>query len=57
MIDNPITISPTASFMDGMKLIKEHNIGCLPVVRETGELIGMITEMTFFKMAKRLLKK
>jgi CBS domain-containing protein len=56
MIDNPITISPTASFMDGMKLIKEHNIGCLPVVRETGELVGMITEMTFFKMAKRLLK-
>lgn len=56
MIDNPITIGPTASFMDGMKLIKEHNIGCLPVVRDTGELVGMITEMTFFKMAKRLLK-
>lgn len=57
MIDNPITITPEASFMDGMKLIKEHNIGCLPVVRETGELVGMITEMTFFKMAKRLLKQ
>jgi CBS domain-containing protein len=56
MIDNPITIRPTDSFMDGMKLIKEHNIGCLPVIRETGELVGMITEMTFFKMAKRLLK-
>lgn len=57
MIDNPITIGPEASFMDGMKLIKTHNIGCLPVVRETGELVGMITEMTFFKMAKRLLKQ
>lgn len=57
MIDNPITILPTASFMDAMKLIKDNNISCLPVVREEGELIGMITEMTFFKMSKRLLEE
>ena len=42
--------------MDAMKMIKENNIGCLPVVRDSGELVGMITEMTFFKMSKRLLQ-
>jgi CBS domain-containing protein len=57
MIPNPITIEPKATFMDAMKLIEKHQINCLPVVRETGELVGMITETTFFKMSKRLLQK
>lgn len=57
MINNPVTIYPNASFMDAMKLIKQNNISCLPVIRETGELIGMITEMTIFKMSERLLKE
>ena len=56
MITNPITINYKASFMDAMKIIKENNIGCLPVVRDSGELVGMVTEMTFFKMSKRLLQ-
>lgn len=56
MITNPIKINYKASFMDAMKMIKENNIGCLPVVRDSGELVGMITEMTFFKMSKRLLQ-
>ncbi len=57
MINNPITVSPKSSFVETMNLIKKHNIGCLPVIRENGELVGMITEMTFFKMSKRLLNK
>lgn len=56
MVTNPITINLKASFMDAMKVIKDNNIGCLPVVRDSGELVGMVTEMTFFKMSKRLLK-
>lgn len=57
MITNPISINLNASFMDAMKVIKDNNIGCLPVVRDSGELVGMITEMTFFKMSKRLLQQ
>lgn len=57
MVTNPITVNLKASFMDAMKIIKENNIGCLPVVRDSGELVGMVTEMTFFKMSKRLLQR
>ncbi len=44
MIVNPLTISPTATLADALKLKEEHDISGIPVVEEgTGELVGILT--------------
>jgi CBS domain-containing protein len=43
MIKNLITISPEADIKEAVKLMLQHKIGCVPVVRG-GELLGLITE-------------
>ena len=56
MIKNPITIGPDAYVVDAMNIMKKHEIGCLPVVKE-GELVGIITEMDFLRIARRLIER
>jgi acetoin utilization protein AcuB len=40
----PITIRPTEGVEKAALLMHDHKIGCLPVVDETGALVGMLTE-------------
>ncbi len=40
----PITITPNASLREAAKLMKEHGIGFLPVVDESGNLVGVLSE-------------
>jgi len=40
----PITVRPTNSVEKAALLMHDHKIGCLPVVDETGSLVGLITE-------------
>jgi CBS domain-containing protein len=42
--------------MDAMKLMKEHKIGCLPVVNGD-ELVGLISEQDFLRITARLLDR
>jgi CBS domain-containing protein/gamma-glutamylcysteine synthetase len=55
MIQNPITIHPEASIMEAMGIMKEQQIGCLPVVKNS-RLVGIITEGNFMNITIRLLK-
>lgn len=55
MKENPITASPEESTLDAMTRMREHKIGCLPVV-EDGRLVGIITEHDFIDAAARLLE-
>ena len=55
MIPNPITISPDSTVFDAMYLFREHNIGCLPVVKGN-KLVGLVTEKNFLGITKTLLK-
>lgn len=58
MIKNPITVGPKTTILDAMKLMRNHRIGCLPVVQgEENELIGIITEMDFLRVTARLLER
>ena len=57
MIDKPITIKPKATLLESLNLMREHRIGCLPVVNEDQELIGIITEMDYLRISVRLLEK
>jgi CBS domain-containing protein/gamma-glutamylcysteine synthetase len=56
MIKNPETISPNATIVEAMKLMREKKLGCLPVVKN-GELMGIVTEMDFVRIAGRLIEQ
>ncbi|HMQ50210.1 MAG TPA: CBS domain-containing protein [Saprospiraceae bacterium] len=56
MVENPITISPKATIIQAMNIMREHRIGCLPVV-QNDELVGMITEMDFLRISGRLMER
>lgn len=54
MIKDPITISPDAIIVEAMNLMREKNIGCLPVVKN-GKLVGVVTEGNFINITGSLL--
>ncbi|NQW16839.1 MAG: CBS domain-containing protein [Chloroflexi bacterium] len=43
----PIAVQQDTPMSDVAKLMIEHNIGAVPVVTESGNLVGMITERIF----------
>lgn len=57
MIHDPITVTPETSVREAMRLMRENQIGALPVVHEPNELIGIITEMDFLRVTARLLDR
>ena len=56
MIKDPMTIAPDATLVEAMRVMRENQVGCLPVVQD-GELIGIITEMDFIRISGRLLER
>ncbi|RME97681.1 MAG: CBS domain-containing protein, partial [Bacteroidetes bacterium] len=56
MVRKPITIHPKATISEAMKKMRQHQIGCLPVVADD-ELIGIITEMDFVRISARLIER
>lgn len=43
MILNPITLSPDASLRDAHRLMRQFSISGVPIVREDGQLLGIVT--------------
>lgn len=43
MIQDPITVTPTATVKDVLFLMKEHSIGGIPVIDSKGKLVGIVT--------------
>jgi acetoin utilization protein AcuB len=41
---NPITVHPNIPFQDALRLMQEHRIRRLPVVDNTGKLVGVVSE-------------
>lgn len=56
MIEDPIIISPKASILEALQIMRKERIGCMPVVQDT-ELIGIITEMDFLRISGRLIER
>lgn len=57
MIKNPKTVVPSTMLTDAIKTMRDNKIGCLPVVNDGGELVGIITEMDFLRISVRLIEK
>ena len=56
MIQEPITISPDATIVEAMKIMREKKIGCLPVVKNK-ELIGIVMEVDYIRVGERLIEQ
>ena len=54
MIDQPFTVEESTSIIDATQLMKNHKIGCLPVVKD-GELVGMISTMDLLKITTSII--
>ena len=54
MVEDPISISPEMATLDAVEMMRDHQIGALPVVRED-RLVGIITESDFIQIAGNLL--
>ena len=54
MVEDPISVSPELPTMDAVEMMREHQIGALPVVRED-RLVGIITERDFIQIAGNIL--
>ena len=50
------SISPETTTLDALKLMREKNIGCLPVVKDE-KLVGLITTQDFLEISARLLEE
>ncbi len=54
MVEDPISVSPERATLEAVEMMREHQIGALPVVREE-RLVGIITERDFIQIAGNLL--
>ncbi len=54
MSHDVVVVKPDDTIFEAAKLMLDHKISGLPVVDETGKLIGIITESDIFRMVVRL---
>ena len=51
------TVEPHASASQAIEKLLDRRFGCLPVVDAQGELVGIVTESDFMRLALRLLRE
>lgn len=56
MKTKPITITPQTPTLEALKLMREKNIGCLPVVKNK-KLVGLITAYDFLTVSAKLFEE
>lgn len=56
MIKDPITIGPNVTLIEALNVMRQNQIGCLPVV-DRKQLVGVITESDFLRISSRLLER
>lgn len=56
MVPDPITVGPDTSTLDVIRLMRDREIGCLPVV-EGDRLVGIVTDRDLIRVSARLLEQ
>ena len=56
MVPKPFTVSPSTPTLAAIEMMREHRIGCLPVV-EGDQLVGIVTSYDFLDASARLFKE
>jgi CBS domain-containing protein len=49
------TVAPDTSAQEAIEKLLDHRFGCLPVVDGQGDLVGIVTESDFLRLARMLL--
>ena len=53
---NPITVGPSTPTLEAIRMMREHQVGCLPVV-EKGRLVGIVTAYDFLAFSAKLFEE
>ena len=56
MVREPLTISPASDTLAAIKLMREHRVGCLPVV-EGDQLVGIVTSYDFLDATAQIFQE
>jgi CBS domain-containing protein len=51
-----VTVEPNTPTLDALELMREKNIGCLPVVK-SGRLVGIVTAYDFLTVSSKLFEE
>ena len=56
MNHDPVTVAPETNTVDAIRLMREAQLGCLPVVKD-GKLVGLVTEHDLIVVSSHLLER
>ncbi|MFN7926633.1 MAG: CBS domain-containing protein [Blastocatellia bacterium] len=56
MTPQPITVTPQTTTLAAIALMRQHKVGCLPVVEE-GRLVGIVTAYDFLRLSAELIEQ
>jgi CBS domain-containing protein len=56
MVRDVTTVRPDTATREAVKLMLDNKYGCLPVVGEDGELLGILTEADMVRFAQHLIE-
>jgi CBS domain-containing protein len=56
MVKDPVTVSPSTSSLDAIRIMRNRGVGCLPVV-EGDQLVGIVTSYDFLEASARLFQQ
>ena len=56
MVTQPVTVSPSTSTLEAIDIMREHRVGCLPVV-EGDQLVGIVTSYDFLEASARFFRE
>jgi len=51
-----MTVPPTMDVSKAAHILLDNKYGCLPVIEESGEMVGIVTEADFLRLTVRLLQ-
>ena len=51
-----VTVRPDATLLEAARLLYDRKLGCLPVTKEDGTLVGILTQSDFVGLAAQLLE-
>jgi CBS domain-containing protein len=57
MVTDIVTVTEETTIKEAIRLMREHDIGCLPVVVNGVDLVGLITENDFIRISRRLIER
>ena len=56
MVSDPLTVSPSTSSLDAIRLMRSNRVGCLPVV-ENEQLVGIVTSYDFLDASAQIFER